>query len=76
MIRGFCGITLGDDEIAIAPRLPRHWNRVVVPYQVGKNAYEITIEKERVAVEVRRQSGPHPRFTFRGAPVAITSSTA
>jgi trehalose/maltose hydrolase-like predicted phosphorylase len=73
VIRGFCGITLGDDGVAIAPRLPRHWERVVVPYRVGKNAYEITVEKERVGINVLRQSGPHPRFTFRGAPVALAS---
>jgi trehalose/maltose hydrolase-like predicted phosphorylase len=73
VIRGFCGITLGDDGVVIAPRLPRHWEKVVVPYRVGKNAYQITVEKERVAIEVVRQNGPHPRFTFRGAPVALAS---
>jgi nigerose phosphorylase len=69
VIKGFCGILDTGDGVAIAPRLPAHWERVVVPYKIGKNAYEIAIEKGAVSVRTLEQAERHPRFTFDGRPI-------
>jgi len=73
VIKGFCGILHTTNGITIAPRFPDHWEKVVIPYQVRKNSYEIAVERARVSIEVIEQNGPHPRFTFLGEPVVPSS---
>jgi nigerose phosphorylase len=66
VIKGFCGLLNTASGVSIAPRLPAHWQKVVIPYKFAKNSYEITVEKERVQVRVLEQHGPHPEFSVRG----------
>ena len=66
VIKGFCGVLDTTTGVSITPRLPAHWQKVVIPYKFAKNSYEITVEKERVRVRVLEQHGPHPEFTVRG----------
>ena len=66
MIKGFCGLLNTATGISISPRLPAHWQKVVVPYKFAKNSYEITVEKERVQIRVLEQHGPHPEFKVQG----------
>ena len=67
VIKGFCGILNTAAGVSITPRLPAQWQKVVVPYKFGKNAYEITVEKERVQIRALEQHGPHPEFLVQGA---------
>ncbi len=66
VIKGFCGLLNTATGVSITPRLPAHWQKVVVPYKFGKNSYEITVEKERVVIRALEQHGPHPEFTVQG----------
>jgi len=52
--------------VRITPRLPAHWQKVVVPYKFAKNSYEITVEKAGVTLRVLEQHGPHPEFLVQG----------
>jgi len=70
VIKGFCGMLLTKNGVSITPRLPAHWQKVVVPYQVGENSYEITIEKDRALVKTLAQKNAHPTFLFNGKAVA------
>jgi trehalose/maltose hydrolase-like predicted phosphorylase len=69
VIKGFCGLLLTGDGVAITPRLPTHWEKVVVPYKLGRNAYELSIEKGSVSIKTIQQNDPHPRFAFKGQTV-------
>lgn len=66
VIKGFCGIVNTASGVSITPRLPANWQKVVVPYKVGKNSYEITVEKAGARVRVLEQHGPHPEFSING----------
>ena len=66
VIKGFCGLLNTSTGISISPRLPAHWQKVVVPYKFAKNSYEITVEQDRVQIRVIEQHGPHPEFTVQG----------
>jgi trehalose/maltose hydrolase-like predicted phosphorylase len=66
VIKGFCGILNTASGVSIAPRLPAHWQKVVIPYKFGKNSYEITVEKERVQIRALEEHGPHPEFLVQG----------
>jgi nigerose phosphorylase len=70
VVRGFCGIVNGEHEVSIAPRLPAHWQKVIVPYRFAENAYQITITQEGARVDTLASSGPHPRFLADGRTVA------
>jgi hypothetical protein len=59
----------GEGEVSIAPRLPAHWQEVVVRYRVASNAYEIAVTHEGVRVTTLEQTGPHPRFLVAGESV-------
>ncbi len=69
VVKGFCGISDTGDSVAVAPRLPAHWQKVVVPYKVGRNSYQIEIEKGAVSVKTLERAEGHPRFTFQGQPI-------
>jgi trehalose/maltose hydrolase-like predicted phosphorylase len=68
VVKGFCGIVNTASGISITPRLPAHWQKVVVPYRFGSNVYEIAIEKERVQIRVLEQNARHPQFLVQGVP--------
>ncbi len=68
VIKGFCGLLNTAEGVSITPRLPEHWQRVVIPYKFARNAYEISVEKERVVVRVLEEHGPHPKFFVKGQP--------
>ncbi len=70
MARGFCGIVDGDGEVSITPRLPAHWQKVIVPYRFANNAYRLTITEEGARVDTLELSGPHPRFLVSGRSIA------
>jgi trehalose/maltose hydrolase-like predicted phosphorylase len=69
VVRGFCGITNTAEGVAIAPRLPARWEKVIVPYKFGKNSYEITIEKGKASVRTVEKKDRHPTFACDGRPV-------
>lgn len=69
VVKGFCGIVTTADGVAIAPRLPAHWEKVTVLYKIGKNSYEIAIERGGVSVKTLNQADRHPAFTFDGRPI-------
>ena len=66
VVKGFCGIVTTAHGVAITPRLPGHWEKVTVLYKVGKNSYQIVIEKGTVSVRTLKQADRHPSFTFDG----------
>ena len=68
VIKGFCGLLNTQSGISITPRLPAHWQKVVIPYKFAKNSYEITVEKQRVSIRTLEQHGPHPEFSVQGVP--------
>ena len=74
VIKGFCGLLNTTTGISITPRLPAHWQKVVVPYKFAKNSYEIAVEKERVQIRVLEQHGPHPEFIVQGKAALPTPS--
>jgi trehalose/maltose hydrolase-like predicted phosphorylase len=73
VIKGFCGLLNTQSGISITPRLPTHWQKVVIPYKFATNSYEITVEKERVSIRALEQHGPHPEFSVRGVPTLPTN---
>jgi len=72
VIKGFCGLLNTADGVSITPRLPEHWQKVVIPYKFGKNSYEVSVEKERVTVRILEEHGPHPKFLIKGQPALPT----
>jgi trehalose/maltose hydrolase-like predicted phosphorylase len=68
VVKGFCGIVNTASGISITPRLPAHWQKVVVPYRFGGNIYEIAVDQERVQIRVLEQNARHPQFLVHGAP--------
>ena len=66
VIKGFCGLLNTPSGVSITPRLPPNWQRVVIPYKFGKNAYEITVAKDDVRIRALETHGPHPEFTVSG----------
>jgi nigerose phosphorylase len=66
VIKGFCGVVNTASGVSITPRLPEHWQKVVIPYKFAKNSYEITVEKARVQIRALEQHGPHPEFLVQG----------
>jgi nigerose phosphorylase len=70
VVRGFCGIVDGEHEVSITPRLPAHWQKVIVPYRFANNAYQITITEEGARVDTLELTGPHPRFLVAGRLIA------
>jgi trehalose/maltose hydrolase-like predicted phosphorylase len=73
VVRGFCGVVHTADGVAISPRLPARWEKVIVPYRIGKNSYEILMERGAVSVKVIEEREAHPRFTVNGNPVLPVS---
>jgi nigerose phosphorylase len=69
VVRGFCGISNGEGEVRIAPRLPAHWQQVVVRYRFGGNAYELAVSHDGVDITTLEQTRPHPRFLVAGRSV-------
>jgi len=67
VVKGFCGLLDTPSGISITPRLPAHWQKVVIPYKFGKNSYQITVEQERACIRVLEQHEAHPAFLVQGA---------